>query len=402
MTRRSPIPLLERGPLRVLFLETEMNVGGEEILLAEIIRRMDRERFAPELGCLKQLGSLGEQLADEVPTHHHLLAHKYDVRVVGRLARLIRDRGIDAMVTVGVGDKMFWGRLAAWRAGTPVILSAIHSMSNLYRLRRANRLLAPLTDAFIAVSPLQARDMAANQGCPAAKIRVVPNGVDVQRFQPRSINIALRRELGIPPDAPVAGLIAVLRPEKNHELFLRVAARVRETLPEAHFLIVGDGALEAQLKARADTLGLRDSAHFLGRRQDVPAVLAAMDLFLLTSDTEANPVSILEAMACGKAVVASDVGSVSDSVLDGQSGLLSAPGDLEQFVAHVTRLLSDPQQLAAMGQLGRQRVAERFSVETMVRGYEDLIEAVYRAKCGEDFPALALEQDAPLHDLAAR
>src|SRR5438067_13748494 len=119
--------LADRQPLRVMFVATQMTVGGEEVLLAQIIRRLDRARFAPELCCLKFRGELGEALEREVPVFAGLLSHKLDLRVLGRLTRLLRARKIDAVVTVGTGgDKMFWGRLAALRARVPVVISAIH------------------------------------------------------------------------------------------------------------------------------------------------------------------------------------------------------------------------------------------------------------------------------------
>ncbi len=240
--RRRPLTdLHDRGPLRVMFVITSMPVGGAETLLVELVRRLDRSRFLPELCCLKDLGPLGEMLALEIPTHFGLLTRKTDMSVLWRLAGLMRRRRIDAVVTVGAGDKMFWGRLAARLAGVPVIASALHSTGWPDRVQFANRLLAPITDAFIAVAEPHGRYLAAHEGCTAAKIHVIPNGVDVERFRPRPPNALLRNEFGLAADAPVAGIVAALRPEKNHSLFLRAAARVRQAMPEARFLIVGDG-----------------------------------------------------------------------------------------------------------------------------------------------------------------
>jgi hypothetical protein len=125
--------------LRVMFVHTSMPIGGAEMLTVEIVRRLDRRRFAPEVCCLKELGPLGEQLAEKVPTHAGLLASKYDVRVLRRLTRLFRERPIDVVITVGAGDKMFWGRLCARRAGVPVVLSALHSTGWPDGIGRLNR-----------------------------------------------------------------------------------------------------------------------------------------------------------------------------------------------------------------------------------------------------------------------
>ena len=230
---RKPLAdLRDRGPLRVMFVITSMPVGGAETLLVELIRRLDRSRFLPELCCLKNLGPLGETLAGEVPVHHGLLAAKRDAGVLWRLAGLMRRRRIDAVVTVGAGDKMFWGRLAARLAGVPVIASALHSTGWPDRVQFANRLLAPITDAFIAVAEPHGRYLAAHEGCTASKICVIPNGVDVERFRPRPPNEALRQEFALAADAPVVGIVAALRPEKNHALFLRAAQRCSVRCPK--------------------------------------------------------------------------------------------------------------------------------------------------------------------------
>ncbi len=310
-----------------MFVITSMPVGGAETLLVELVHRLDRAQFAPELCCLKHFGPLGDLLAKEVPSFTGLLSHKYDFAVLVRLVRLLRRRRIDAVVTVGTGgDKMFWGRLAAWLAGVPVILSALHSTGLPDHVEWPNRLLAPLTDAFIAVAGPHGRYLAEHEGCPAHKVRVVPNGVDVQRFHPRWPSQSLREELGLAPAAPVAGIVAALRPEKNHELFLRSAALVHRELPEARFLVVGDGPGRKQLESLAGELSVSDVVHFLGTRGDIPEILSLIDVLVLTSHMEANPISILEAMAAEKPVVATRVGSIEQTVTDGKTGYLVPPG----------------------------------------------------------------------------
>ncbi len=380
--------LEDRGPLRVMFVITCMPVGGAETLLVELVRRMDRSRFAPELCCLKYFGPLGDLLAKEIPAHTGLLAHKYDVGVLQRLTHLMRDRRIDAVVTVGTGgDKMFWGRLAAWRAGVPVICSALHSTGLPDHVEFLNRLLAPITDAFIAVAQPHGRYLAEHEGCPARKVRVIPNGIDVDRFRPRWPNPMLREAFRLPQSAPVAAIVAALRPEKNHALFLRSAALVRKQMPQAEFLVIGDGPLRPQLEHLARELDIADAVHFLGTRNDVPEVLALVNVLALTSTMEANPVSILEAMACEKPVVATRVGSVPQNVVDGKTGLLAAPGDAPKIAAHLLDLLGDPDRATTMGRAGREHVLAHGSVQQMVDGYQSLIETIYRSKASTRRPA---------------
>lgn len=367
------------SPRRVLFLLTSMPVGGAETLLLNLVRRMDRTRFAPEIVCLKERGPLGEELACEMPVHAELLAHKFDLRVLPRLWRLMVRPPADAVITVGAGDKMFWGRIAARLAGVPVIGSALHSTGWPDGVGRLNRLLTPWTDAFIGVADAHARHLIEIEGFPLAKVHTIYNGVDCERFFPQDAT-EVRQEIGLPAGAPVVGVLAALRPEKNHELFLAGAKLIRDQLPDAQFLVVGDGPRRRELEALAATLGIRDATHFLGSRNDVPRLLAACDLVALTSHNEAAPVSILEALATGVPVVASNVGSVRETVIDGQTGRLFPAGDLAAFVAATLALLVNPAERQRMGAEGRRRVVESWSLDAMVRGYEQLIDGIYESK----------------------
>ncbi|GAB6187968.1 glycosyltransferase [Thermopirellula anaerolimosa] len=397
--RRGHAPLGSRGSLRVMFVITCMPVGGAETLLVEIVRRLDRRLFAPELCCLKYRGPLGEVLGQEVPTFSGLLAHKYDFRVLPRLTRLMRQRRIDAVITVGTGgDKMFWGRLAAYLAGVPVIASALHSTGLPDRVEFLNRLLAPITDAFIAVAESHAQYLAEHEGCPRSRVEVVANGVDTLRFRPMPPDRQLRRSLGAEDGDHVAAIVAALRPEKNHELFLRAAVRVFAQDRAARFWIIGDGPRREALERLSATLLPPGIVRFLGTRSDVPDLLSCADVAVLSSHMEANPLSILEAMACGKPVVATQVGSIPENVVDGVHGFLVPPGDAEMLADRCLELLRNPHLARVMGMAGHQRVTQRASIERTVRGYEDLILRIYAAKCGGNVP----ERPSPIPQAASQ
>ncbi len=365
--------------LRVMFLTTSMPIGGAEILLMSLVRGLDRARFAPEVACLKERGPLGEELAAEVPVYCQLLRHKFDLRVLSRLWRLLRSRKIDAVVTVGAGDKMFWGRLAARLAGVPVVVSALHSTGWPDSVGRLNRLLTPLTDGFIGVADAHAEHLVAHERFPREKVHTIYNGVDTEQFAPRD-GLAIRNELGLPPSAPVVGILAALRPEKNHELFLAGAAAIQAELPEAHFLIIGDGPQRSKVEQLAATLGIAERTHLLGSRSDVPALLGAIDVLALTSHNEASPVSILEALSCGVPVVAAEVGSVPETIEHGQTGMLFKAGDVDGYVAAMLQLLKDQSLREQLGARGRQRVVDERSLTAMVGGYESLLGQLFDAK----------------------
>jgi glycosyltransferase involved in cell wall biosynthesis len=365
-----------------MFIITSMPVGGAETLLVNLMRRLDRNQILPELCCLKEMGPLGEAAANEVTVHSGLIRTKYDHRVLPRLRKLIDEQRIDAVVTVGAGDKMFWGRLAAWLEGVPVILSALHSTGWPDCVGCLNRLLTPLTDGFIAVAANHGRHMIEQERFPEAKVTVIPNGVDTYRFRslPDS-GLAVKTKLGIPLAAPVCGIIAALRPEKNHTLFLRAAALTAKQRPDAHFVIVGAGPERAKLERIAIEAGVASSTHFVGSRSDIPQILSAFDVFALTSHNEANPVSILEAMACEIPVVSTRVGSVEESVADGGTGYLVQPGDANALAENWVKLFADRALARTLGSAGRLAVEANWSLDGMVKGYERLIGDTYDHKC---------------------
>ncbi len=172
------------APLRTSFLLTSMPVGGAETLLTNLIERVDRTVLKPEIICLKEPGPLGEQLSTMIPVHSHFLKNKCDVRVLWKLIRRFRASQTDAVVTVGAGDKMFWGRLAARLAGVPVICSALHSTGWPDGVGRLNRMLTPITDAFIAVAQDHAQYLINWERFPRDRVFMIPNGVDTDRFCP--------------------------------------------------------------------------------------------------------------------------------------------------------------------------------------------------------------------------
>jgi glycosyltransferase involved in cell wall biosynthesis len=368
-------------PLRVMFVITSMPVGGAETLLASLVRSFDRNRIEPQICCLKEPGPLGEILGKELPVHSHVIHHKYDVLVIGRLAKLFRRKQIDAVVTVGAGDKMFWGRLAARWANVPVILSALHSTGWPDGVGRLNRWLTPLTDGFIGVARTHGEFLVEQERFPRDKVFVIRNGIDTRRFRfDPSARERWRKELGIELDAPVVGIVAALRPEKNHRVFLEAAGITAQKLPNTRFLIGGDGPGRQALSDNAVELGIADRVHFLGNVADTPGLLSAIDLFALTSDNEASPVSIVEAMACQRPVVATRVGSVPDLISDGETGFTVPIRDPQAQADRWIELLTDRELSQRFGNAGRDFVVNHASIDEMVNGYTRLIEKKHAEK----------------------
>ncbi len=368
-------------PLKTLFVITSMPVGGAETLLVNLLRRFRASHIVPSVACLKEKGPLGEQLAKEFRVTDHWLSSKYDVAVLPRLSNHMRREQIDAVISVGAGDKMFWGRLAARVASVPVICSALHSTGWPDGVGRLNRFLTPITDAFIAVAKPHGQFLVDFEKFPSKKVVVIPNGVDTCRFQPNpQARSEVRAELGIDSRAPLIGIVAALRPEKNHNLFLQAARLVVDTMPYAQFIIIGDGPERASIEANIASLKLSHNVKLLGTRYDTERLLAAMDAFALTSHNEASPVSILEALACAVPVVSTRVGSVAESVYDQWNGFTVEPGDKNAIANRLKELIRNKSTSETMGRNGREHVQLHGSLETMVGMYEQLVHSIFDRK----------------------
>ena len=276
---RRAADLTPTRPLRCAFVITSMPVGGAETLLVNMMRRMDPNVIAPEVVCLKEPGPLGEAIRDEFPLHSDLIGGKHDVSIVWKLGRLFHSRRIDAVVTVGAGDKMFWGRLAATAAGVPVIASALHSTGWPDGVGRLNRTLTSVTDAFIGVADSHGEFLCEFEKFPGNKVHVIRNGIDCNRFRADTgAGVSLRDELGLTPTNRLVGIVAALRHEKNHTMLVRaaqeIASRESHQSPshQTHWVIVGDGPERATIDSLASQLGVADRIHLLGdssrHRQD--------------------------------------------------------------------------------------------------------------------------------------
>ncbi|HBJ37043.1 MAG TPA: glycosyl transferase family 1 [Planctomycetaceae bacterium] len=370
-------------PLRTLFVITSMLVGGAETLLVNMLDRFDPQRIVAEVVCLKAPGPLGESISDRHVVHSDFLAAKCDLRVLPRLVSLMRCRQVDAVITIGAGDKMFWGRLAAKCAGVPVICSALHSTGWPDGVGRANRWLTPITDGFIAVADHHGAHLAKYERFPQNRVHIIRNGIDCGRFVPSPhAAVKLRAELRLPNDARLVGIVAALRPEKNHAMFVKVAAAICLADPKTHFVIVGDGPQRESIEQAIDLHDIADRVHLLGTRHDTPDIVAALDIFLLCSHNEASPVCILEALSCGVPVISTRVGSVAESVRDGETGYLVPPGDTSLMIQRVRQLLGDPPLRRRLGENGRDIVLQTGSLDSMVDGYTRLIEMLYEQKIG--------------------
>lgn len=320
---------------------------------------------------------------------------KKDVSALFKLFRLIR--GLEPHVVHTHTSKAgILGRLAARLAGVPVILHSPHGhiYSKNARIpgvegRGARRrffwnmekFTNSFTDRIVTLTDKNAREQATLGLGPACKFLAVHNGIDPDVFAfDDSLRKKTRRELGITESAFVCGMVGRLTAEKGHGGFLDAACVLREKRPDARFLIVGDGPLKKDLADSCSQNGLDGSVLFLGQREDVSCLLAAMDVLVLPSLYEGLGVAALEAMAAGLPVVANNVGGVPEVVLHGKTGILVPPGRNEELARALISLASNSELAKRLGDSGLMRVREFFTADLMVKRLENIYTSLLKRK----------------------
>jgi glycosyltransferase involved in cell wall biosynthesis len=255
----------------------------------------------------------------------------------------------------------------------PGIISTVHSSRIRCAEDRKNlNQLTPLMDRLIVVSRAIEQKIS-EEGRRGVPVSLIYNGVDLERYNHQQPCCTLHEDYSIPEDAQIVGVVARLESEKGHRTLLEAWPLVLAAQPRAWLLIVGEGSERDSLEAEAASLGISDRVVFTGRREDVPAVTAALDVSVLPSYREAQGLSVLEAMALGRPVVASRVGGIPEMIEDGVSGLLVPPNDREALASAIVRLLADHPFADMIAKRGHDLVHDRFCVELMVNS----IEAIY-------------------------
>ncbi|MBD3161833.1 MAG: glycosyltransferase, partial [Candidatus Eisenbacteria bacterium] len=278
-------------PIRTLFVSTTLALGGAERVVEELITRLDRERFDVEALTLRDPGRVGASIAASgIPVRHGLTGPgKLDPLLIPRVRALLRERGDEVLYFLDHPHAIFHGMLASAATPVRVRVMPVHTTGRWggqASVPRSVRLFLPWLDAVIAIAQAQRTYLIEKEGIPARKIVVIPNGIaaDLPDAEERAARRReTRRELGVSPEAKVVMILAVLRPEKNHELLLQAAARIRERFPGLVLLVVGDGPRRDFLEAETDRLGMGAHVRFLGHRSDGRRLWAAADLAVLCS-----------------------------------------------------------------------------------------------------------------------
>ena len=352
-----------------------LEIGGVEKLAVTIGAHLDRKRFWPAICALDRDGVLSEELVRHGIPYHVLWRKGIEAGVLARLYRCFRQEKARVVHTHQFAQLLF-SLLPAKACGARIV----HTEHEYYLYRqdaRARRILKQLTrfcSAFTVVGPDVARYYTEELGVSSARMHVIPNAVDLDQFCPRGENP--RSRLGLSNEELVLGVVGRLEPEKDHHTLLRAFQGFLARGHAARLLVVGDGSLRGQLEARCRALGIERNVAFLGARTDIPDVLAAFDIFVLSSVQEGVPLSVVEAMAAGKAVIATDVGGLRLLISPAFNGLLVPAADAAALEAAMRELSGNAALRHEMGRRSRQIARESFGVSTMIKRYEKLYDSV--------------------------
>jgi glycosyltransferase involved in cell wall biosynthesis len=366
----------------VLHLIDSFEQGGTERQAVQLACRMHAGgRFRVHLACFSRRGVLLPDVEKldlgEIPEFP--LTSFFDrnaVTQLGRFARLLREREIDVVQTHGFYTNVF-GMAGAWRARVSNRVASKRESEG-FRTpaqERAERFAFRLAQRVVANAEVVRRQLV-DRGVSAAKVVTIYNGVDLERVAAKlNANQSLAR-LGLPRDGKrfITIVANVNHPVKDHATFLRAAQRVRAIVPDAAFIVAGEGSLLEEYRALAVRLGISDDVFFIGRCERVGDLLGISDVCVLSSQAEGFSNSILEYMAAARPVVVTDVGGAREAVVEGETGYIVPAGDDEKMAARITSLLNEPERATRMGELGRRLVEEKFSCAAQLARTEAMYE----------------------------
>lgn len=373
--------LIQTDVINIALVNGQLNYGGTERQLYELAIRLDRSKFNPIVFCLSEEDlPFGERLRERGIRVYTLKRRgHFDPFRVTKLAQLFRKEKIN-LVHSFLHIPNAYSYAACLISGINKFIASVRNcevdrngvLTFIDRINLRN-------SSLITVNSENVKNFAANHfSISPDKIKVIYNGIDVERFVSLKKITKLKDDLSIPINSRVVGIIGKLSsPQKNIPLFLKSARGISSQLPNVKFLIVGGGKLLDEMKNLSNNLAISDKVYFVGEREDIPDILNLLDVFVLSSYKEGLPNVIMEAMAAGKPVVATDVGGIPELVVDGETGFLVPSNNVEKLSQAVIRLLENPKVAERMGEKGKERISTFFLVDRMVRETENLYSSLF-------------------------
>jgi glycosyltransferase involved in cell wall biosynthesis len=384
------------GDVRVLRIFSRLNIGGPSvhvILLSAGLRPLGYEtrlvvgRESPREGNMLALAAERSVVCEAMAGLGREIAPLQDLRALAGLVRLMR-AWRPAIVHTHTAKAGLLGRIAARAAGVPTVVHTYHghvlrgyfSPATTAVFRWLETRLAASADALVAVSESVKQDLVRLGVASAERIRVVPLGLDLAHLAAELPRGVLRREAGIPEEAPLVGMVGRLVPIKDVPTFLQAARIVRERRTDARFALVGDGEERPGLESLCRELGLDGAVTFFGWRRDLAAVYGDLDVVVNASRNEGTPVALIEALAASRPVVATRVGGTPDLLGEGERGRLVPPGAPEALAQAVLETLDQSEAARRRAQAGREHVMTRHSSDRLVRDVDALYRELRAAK----------------------
>lgn len=360
--------------------------GGGERYLELLCKHLDATRFRTVLICPESGSFVGRMQAQGVDTRVIELAPLFNPFALMRLVRLLRREGVTILQTHGARAN-FYGRVAGWLAGVPIVVSTVHNSIGDYevsRLKRwiytsALRVTLPWAHRIICVSEAIRRDVLRNNPAAASLVETVYNGIDRRQLVSTRDRAAMRRALAV-GDGPLVVVVARLTPPKGHRYLIDAIALLRQRWPTLYCVCVGEGELQESLQAYAVVKGMVDRCWFVGATNCVADWYEAADVVVLPSLSEGFPFVVLEALAMAKPLVATKVNGVPEAIEHGQTGLLVDPRDAEGLARAIEVVLEQPELAEKMGRAGSAIVQERFTVDRMIDRTVAVFESALRER----------------------
>ena len=360
--------------INILYLIWSLGLGGAEQVVINLAKGIDKKKFNVIVCCLNDKGIFAQEVEKEgIEVIALGKKGKFDATVLFKLIRVIKKYKID-IVHTHLWTSDFWGRIAAKLAGVPVIISTVHNVDvwkpKVFLL--IDRILSYFTDKIIAVSNTVKYFYINNAKIPKNKIETIYNGIDVDKFNIKVNRNIKRRELGLNADTKVLAVIGRLVEQKGHIYFLECFRKLLGKYSDIQGLIVGDGPLRGELEERSKMLGLNGRVIFTGIRNDIPEILKIIDVLVVPSLYEGLPTIILEAMAAGVPVVATNVGGNSEIIVNGETGFIVPPKDSSVLAEYIGKILENNNLVESMRVMSRERAIQYFSLDKMMREVEGI------------------------------
>lgn len=367
--------------IRVAYIIDNLEYGGVQKYVVDIVNNLDRKRFSPYVYCLKKAGPLMNKLENELPVYEFDMKTGNNLSLITELARTFRNENID-VIHSNNWITFVEAVLAKKVSGVPVIIHAQHGMEmndeeacsrlKRYKRNRVRQILSYFTDSIVVVSEATREFVAQGWKAPEEKIKLIYNGVDITPFEnKKNMRFEKRSELGLSEDLLVVGSVGRLMRVKNYTCLLRAFSMIAGEFNGVKLLLVGDGPDKNKMELLAKELNISDMVMFMGTRPDINELLSVMDVFVLPSISEGISLSILEAMASHVPVIASNVGG-NPEIINNENGMLFSSDDHVELSGALRILIEEPSRRKEFSISGRRSVEEKFALKRMVKDYENL------------------------------